>query len=209
MSIPNAPATPDRRDQQAADRRASDQADLEAERVERAGGGQLLPVDEARRQRVERRPQEAAEAGRERLDDEEHPDLRARQQGVHEQHGRAQRHPELRDPHHPPPVDRVRERTADDRRQEQRHERDEREQADHGRRAGQVVDLVRDGDERDLRAEERDGEPEPEQAVLAVPAERAEVDRREADEPARAALRDGRRRTEALGLVELLLVGHG
>jgi hypothetical protein len=41
-----------------------------------------------------------------------------------------------------------------------------------------------------------------------VSAERAEVDRRESDEPARAALRNGRRRTEALGLVELLLVGH-
>ena len=88
-----------------------------------------------------------------------------------------------------------------------RFEGDEREQAaDDGGRAGQLVDLVRHGHVRELRAEERDGEADPEQAVLAVPAKRPEVDRRQSDELAPTALRNRRRGAEALGLVELLLV---
>src|SRR5207248_2631523 len=58
-------------------------------------------------------------------------------------------------------------------------------------------------------AEERDGEAEPEQPVLAVPPQRADVDRGQPDQAPRPALRDGRRGAEPLGLVELLLVGHG
>jgi hypothetical protein len=138
---------PERGDEHAPDRGAADEADLEPERVERARRGQLVPLDQSRRERVERRAQEAAHPRGERLGDEQHPDLRRGDDRVHEQRRRAEREAELGDSHHLPAVDGVREGTADDGREQERHERDEREEADDCRRAGQLVGLVRDGDE--------------------------------------------------------------
>ena len=73
MSMPNTPGRPIAAISTPAERRAADQPDLEAQRVERAGRRQLVAVDEPRRQRVERRPQETAQRGGDRLDDEQHP----------------------------------------------------------------------------------------------------------------------------------------
>ena len=82
-------------------------------------------LDESRSQRVERRAQKAAQPRGRRLDDEEHPDLGGGHEGVDEQRGRAEREAELRDAHHLPAVDGVREGAADDGREQERHERGE------------------------------------------------------------------------------------
>ena len=70
-----------------------------------------------------------------------------------------------------------------------------------------MVDLVRDRDVREHRAEERERLPGEEQAVVPAAPERREVDRREAEQPPERARvlggdgRDGRHRAEALGFV--------
>ena len=85
---------------------------------------------------------------------------------------------ELGQEHEAAAVDDVGERAPEQPEREHGHELGEAEQADRQRRAGERVDLVRDRDERQHRAQERRQLPEEEQPEVAVAAQRADVDER-------------------------------
>ena len=80
---------------------------------------------------------------------------------------------ELGELEHAPTIYGIRESAADERREEQGDERSQAEKPDRERRPGEMVDLVRDRDVREHRAEERERLPGEEQAVLPVPPQRA------------------------------------
>jgi hypothetical protein len=153
---------------------------------------QLAVRDEARGERVPRRPLEAVRACRERLGKEEGPDARVREQRVDEQPHRDEREGDIREEQEPPPVDRVRDRARVERHRQDRNEPGDRQQPDDERRVCQLVDLKRDRDRRDLTADRRDAGSEPEPAEVLRRPERRQVDR-EAGQPA------GVRRPVALG----------
>src|SRR4029079_9694880 len=90
------------------------------------------------------------------------------ERGGEEDH-RHQRERNLRELEHAPAVDGVRERSSDQCREEQRDELCQAEEPDGERRSRQLVDLIRDRDIGEHRAEEREGLPDVEQAVFAVP----------------------------------------
>jgi hypothetical protein len=111
-------------------------ADVRAQAVERAGGEQLLTVDQARDERVERRPLDPVEAGHCRSDDEEHPETRLRERRVEDEDPGAEREAELGDLDEPTPVERVCERAADEGGHQERQQLREAQEPDHERRAG-------------------------------------------------------------------------
>ena len=82
----------------------------------------------------------------------------AGQQRLHRQQRAGHRRAGRGDQHQLPAVHRVGDRAAEQAEDDQRHERDDRGDADQQRRAGQRVDLVRDGDQRHLLAEHRGGD---------------------------------------------------
>jgi hypothetical protein len=114
-----------------------------------------------------------------------------RQQPVSAEEERHRGEQHLRPEEEPPPVDGVCDRTADERHHEERPKRAEREQADGERRVREVVELDRNGDERDLAADERDRLAGPETAEGRRLAERSDVDRSSADQSAEARLAVG------------------
>ena len=157
------------------------------------------------REGVERWALDAVEPGHDRPDDEEHPELRALQRCVEGEDSGAEGEGGLGDLDEAPPVEGVRERSADEGGHEQWAELGEAEEADDERRAGELVRLVRQRDVRDHRAEERDALAEEEQAEVAVPLQRPDVDRRELEGRTDAPrLRHGRGGPEALGLAEVV-----
>ena len=89
--------------------------------------------------------------------------------------------------HEPAPVVRVGERAAEQRSREQRHDLGQAEQADGERRAGELVDLERQRDGGEHRAGERDPLAGDEQAEVAVPLQRPDVDRDGPQQPAHGA----------------------
>jgi hypothetical protein len=130
--------------------------------------------------------------------------------GVHGQGNRDEREADLAGEQETPPVDGIRERAADDRRKEQRGEGREREQADLQRRVRQLVELVRDGDPRDLACDEGDRLAEEEASERRRLAKRRQVERDASEQAA-----DPRRRqpgrfflSERLGARQLLF-RHG
>ena len=66
---------------------------------------------------------------------------------------------------------------TEDRAEEQREHGHEAEQADHERRACELVDLERGGDTRELRARRGDADARPEQTEVSGVAKRCDVDR--------------------------------
>ena len=152
-------------------------ATLPRNAVERRRGGEVLARHEPRQHRVERRPLQAAGRRHPGRDEEQHPDVRLVEQRVGEQHERERQQRRVGEQHEPAPVVRVRQRAADQRGDQQRHQLGEPEQADDERRARQVVDLERDRDVRDHRARERDRLPDEEQPEVAVPAQGPDVER--------------------------------
>jgi hypothetical protein len=119
--------------------------------------------------------------------------VRVRQQGVHEEDAHGKARAELRDLHHPSPVERIREGPSDEGHPHQRHELDEAQEADHGRRVGQLVGLEGNRNDRDFRAEQREGLAGEEQPVVPVPAQRSDVDRRHGDDASESARLGDRR----------------
>ena len=103
---------------------------------------------------------------------------------MRDEHQREDEQRRVGEQHEPAAVVRVGERAAEQRGAEQRDELGEPEQADHQRRAREVVDLERDRDVGDHRARERHGLADVEQPELAVPPERADVDRDGAEQAA-------------------------
>ena len=101
--------------------------------------------------------------------------------------------PDRRDQHQPAPVHRVGDRAAEQPEDDQRHQRHDRGDADQQRRAGQRVDLERDGDQRHLLAEHR-GRDAPEQPPEVRVAQRRGVDRPAAPARRRHRLLDRPRR---------------
>ena len=132
-------------------------------------------------------PLDPVEAGGQPGDDEQHPELRVRQEAVEEQHPGRGHHPELAQEHHAAAVDRIGERAADEGHDEDRHELGEGDQADRERGAGELERLEGHGHERDHRPEKRDRLAEEEQPEVSVPPQRAEVDDGEAGEPSQTA----------------------
>ena len=116
------------------------------------------------------------------------------EQRVCDQHERRRRERELGQLHQPPPVEGVGERAADERGRQERHQLGQPEQPDDERRAAQLVGLVGDRDVGDHRAEERHPLADEEQPEVAPPPQRPDVDRRQPQQPARAARRDRRAR---------------
>ena len=156
----------DRGDEDTAHGRPGDHAEFPAQRIERRGRGQLVAGDEPRHHRVERRPLEAVDRGHERRDDEEHPDLRLVEERVEKEDRRREPERELGELEHAPTIYGIGESAADERREEQGDERSQAEKPDRQRRPGEMVDLVRDRDVREHRAEERERLPGEEQPVL-------------------------------------------
>ena len=95
---------------------------------------------------------------------------------MREQHEREDEQRGVGDQHEPAAVVGVGERAAEQRGEEQRHDLRQPDQADQQRRAREVVDLERHRDVRQHRAGERDRLPDEEQAEVAVPPQRADVD---------------------------------
>jgi hypothetical protein len=90
----------------------------------------------------------------------------------------------LRPDEQPAAVERVRERSAHQCERDERDQLDERERGDRERGAGQVVDLKRQRDLDDPRAEILRGLAEPEPAECRVLAQRGKVDRKPGEAPA-------------------------
>jgi hypothetical protein len=126
----------DDRDQHAAQRRAGDHADGEAQGGDRRGGRHLVAVDQARRESFQRRALQAVKRGRDRRDHEQHPQLRAGQRGVQQQHDRCAGEGQLGQEQHPPAVTRVGQRPSQERGDQQRAQLCQAQQADHQRGAG-------------------------------------------------------------------------
>ena len=169
-------AEPERRDQHAGEGRAGDLRRVAAEAVERRGGGQLVARHEPRQHRVERRALEPARARHPRRDDEQHPDVRLVEQRVGEEDQREDEQRRVGDEDQPAAVVGVGQRPAEQRREQQRHDLREADQAHQQRRARQVVDLERDRDVREHRARVRDRLADVEQPELAMPPEGTGVD---------------------------------
>jgi hypothetical protein len=114
--------------------------------------------------------------------------LGVREERVSDQQERHDREPGLGAEQEPAAVDRVGDRAADDRDDEERHERAEAQQADGERRVGQIVELDRDGDKGDLAADVRDRLAGPQTPERRRVAERREVERSAAQQAAEARL---------------------
>ena len=93
--------------------------------------------------------------------------MRVRQAGVEDEHydqdqlAGERGHPE------PAPLHSIRDRTSDQRKEQERDEITKAQQPDRERRAGDRVDLIRDRHKRYLGAELRDGSADQEQAEIA------------------------------------------
>ena len=194
----------DHRDQHAGKGGAGDEGEVAVDALERDRGRELVVADETWRDRAHRRPREAPCRRAERLEHEQRPDLRVRQERVDEQQAGDGAERELGDDHDAPAVERVRDRAADERHDEERDERREREQPDEQRRVGQLVDLERDRDHRDRVARVRDGLADPETAERLRLAERRHVD----GEPLQQARTRGLT-GRVLDVGERRRVGHG
>jgi hypothetical protein len=111
-----------------------------------------------------------------------------RQERVAGKEERDDREAGLRAEQKPAAVDGVGDRAADDRHDEERHERAEAQQPYGERRAGEVVELDRNGDEGDLAADVRDRLARPEAPEGRRVPERRDVERGAAQQPAEAGL---------------------
>jgi hypothetical protein len=151
--------------------------------LQRAGGLELLALDQPRHQRVERRPADRRAGGDQRRRHEQHPQLRLRQQRVRHEPRDDEQRAHLGEHHEPPAVERVGQRAADQCEHEDRDELRHAEQADDHRRAGDLVRLHRDRDERDHRAEVRHRLSGDQQPVLAPPSQQPGIDRHGGQDP--------------------------
>jgi hypothetical protein len=121
--------------------------------------------------------------------------------GVDHERDRQEGRQHVGDQQHPPPLDGVGDRAAEDRQHEQRHQLAQRDQPNGQRVAGHLVHLEGHGHERDVAAELRHGLPGEQQAkVLRFP-HRRQVDRVPPDpgqDPRLAKVRRERRRQRRL-----------
>ena len=156
--------------------RTGDGRGLKENLVQGHRGRQLVALHEARREGAAGGPVEGGEGstdGGERVQVEHvrEPELRSDRES-----GGARREADLRDDEKAPPVDSIRDDAAEERQRYQRDRLEETNEPDIQGRAGDQVDLVRDRDETNLRAGQRDELPKPEQPERARLAERREVD---------------------------------
>jgi hypothetical protein len=132
-----------------------------------------------------------------------------RQRSVHGQEHRDEHERDLRLEQQLPPVDRVGEGASHERHGHQRHQRAEAEQADRERRVGQLEDLVRDRDEAELAADDRDrlADPEPAERGRLAQRPRVELEPAEVAEDA-GALGSGERLFRQVGGLRRALLGQ-
>ena len=164
------------RDAHAGERGADDRRRRAAQRHQRGHRGLVVGADEPRRHRLQRRRVEAVDRRHEGRDDEQRGDARVRQQRVAHQRERAEQEQRLRRQQQPPPVDRVGDRPAPERRRHERNELHDANQAHRRRRLRQLVHLHGQRHVRHERAEGADPLADEQQAEVAVPAQRGEVE---------------------------------
>jgi hypothetical protein len=125
--------------------------------------------------RCPRRAVERVQAGRDEREDVHRPQERVWEERVdrHQPRKRGEQHMGHRD--QPPSLDRVGNRSADDREHEDRDQRRQAQQPDRERRSGDLEDLVRDRDRDDLVTEVGHAVPEEEQAEVARDLERRDI----------------------------------
>ena len=131
--------------------------------------------------------------------------MRAPQRRVGDQQGRGAGKGDLGDQHQPAPVEGVGEGAADQGHRQQRHQGGGAHEADDQRGVTDLVGLIGDRHVGDHGAQQRDRPPEPQQAKVAVAAQRADVEDDVVQEARRAAglaRRYGRCRRQAPGFVE-------
>ena len=150
------PREADLRDEHSGDDGPDEASGAAEHGLQRGGRRDLLALDQHLHRGTACRYADRVAGRREEEHDEDHPSLRVRRCRVGCEHERAEQPTELGEQQDPAALEVVRDRTADDRAEEQREHRDEPEQADGERRPGQVVDLERSGDPRELRARGRD-----------------------------------------------------
>src|SRR6266545_4689718 len=162
-------------DQEPSNRGPADGAELRRDAVQRGRCHEVRLVDELRRHRT-LRPDADAEGRRDQeLEREQRPDPRVRDRSIRGEAEAPADHADLLHEHQPAAVDRVGNRPADYRQRQQRDEVREGDQPDRERRSRELVDLVREHDLGDLRADEGDALPEPEPAEGRIAAQRRQI----------------------------------
>ena len=167
----------DRGDEDAGDGGPGDHPDRHAKRRERAGGGHLVALDEARGERLERRALEPVEHRHDGGEHEDHPEPRLRRSAFTTRAADAPANASS-------VICIIRRRStasamraADQRAPQERHELDGAQEADDERRVADLVGLERERDVGDHRAQERDALADEEQPEVAVPPKRPDVHR--------------------------------
>jgi hypothetical protein len=163
-------------DQQPARARADDRGDLREPEVQRQRGAQPLGTGEPRHHRRPRDVDDGAgprEQPRQHEDEDDRRLLGERDRG---EPGDDQHLRELGRQQQPPAIDAVGDRTAQQRRGDQRAELHDAQQPDERRRVREHVHLVRDGDQRRLRAERRERLTEQDEPQIARFAHGGQVD---------------------------------
>ena len=163
-------------DQRAAERGAGDVRGASIDVLDRVRRRQLVGPDEPRDDRVQAGDSEREDRHCERYQDVQGPDARVREARVGREAERHDGQRDLGDEEQPAAVDRVRDRSADDRQGQEREELTEREEPDLKGRVREVVELNRGRNRRDLAAEGRDRLTNEEPAERRVALERADVD---------------------------------
>ena len=143
--------------------------------AERRHRRQILHRDELRRERLERRRVKPVHRRHERRDDEEERHARVREHRVDGERERAAEQQRLATEQQAPPIDRVRECAAPERRHRERDELHGAEQPDDRGRLREIVDLHGQRDVREEAAERAHELAREDEAEVPVPAERSEV----------------------------------
>ena len=141
-------------DQHAADRGADDHAKAAAQLGQRRHGRELVRRHQPRRHRVERGTLQAVEGRHQAGGQVEHRDRRLGERGVGHQRQAGGHQADLGGDHQAPAIHPVRQRAADERRQQQRHQLHDAEDADREAGVRQGVHLPRQRHVGDHRAEE-------------------------------------------------------
>jgi hypothetical protein len=147
----------DRREQDACGNRPEHRVKRSEARFQRERRRQDVLVEESRGPRVECRPVEGVDAGRDECEQVQRPEHRLVERGVHGHQHRHHGEDRVRGQREAAALEGIGERASDDREDEDGDELCEADQTDRERRASDLVDLERDDHHDDLVAEVRDG----------------------------------------------------
>jgi hypothetical protein len=160
---------------------SEEHAERAAQRVQCAGGSEIVALHKPRHQRIQRRALQGGEASLCACQDKDRPQERLRQQRVEEEQCGEDCEGNLCREHHGSTVSSIRQRAADHRQCEHGDELGHAEKSNQQWRVRELVDLVRHRDVGDLTAQKRDELAPEEQSKVTVP-QRRNVDRRPAQQ---------------------------